>query len=333
MVWACRLEDSPSGHSLVVLAALVPRSAVGYLLLSLTRNALCPIDSCFTRSTMKGPNFLKYCIPLLRVMKNLGGSGAASDVVDAVIADMKIPDAEVEQLIPSGQSRVRNQIQWGRFYLTKAGLMDSPKSGYWRLTQEGAEARLSEAQVYELFQRVHQQFGGTGRKKPKQAETSIDNAIVEDEEHSESLIETLKGLSPKGFERICKRLLAEIGIHDIQITGGSGDQGVDGIGRIRLNDVVNFNIVFQCKRYKETVSPALVRDFRGSMQGRAEKGLILTTGRFTPDAQKEASRDGVPPIELIDGERLVALFEKYQLGLRPKVVYDIVPEFFKSFEN
>lgn len=67
-------------------------------------------------------------------------------------------------------------------------------------------------------------------------------------------------------------------------------------------------------RYKETVSPALVRDFRGSMQGRAEKGLILTTGRFTPDAQKEANRDGVPPIELIDGERLVSLFEKYELG-------------------
>ncbi len=280
---------------------------------------------------MRGPHFLKYCIPLLRVMKNLGGSGAASEVIDAVIEDLKIPDGEVEQLIPSGQSRVRNQIQWARFYLSKAGLMDSPKSGTWRLTQDGIEARFSDEQVYDLFQKVHQQFGGT-KKKPKKEE-NIDNAIVEDEEHSESLIDTLKTISAKGFERICKRLLTEIGIHDIQITGGSGDQGVDGIGRIRLNDVVNFNIVFQCKRYKETVSPALVRDFRGAMQGRAEKGLILTTGRFTADAHKEANRDGVPPIELIDGERLVGLFEKYQLGLRPKTVYEIVPEFFKSFES
>lgn len=282
---------------------------------------------------MKGPHFLKYCIPLLRVMKNLGGIGATGEVVDAVIADMKIPDAEVEQLIPSGQSRVRNQIQWARFYLTKAGYMDSPKSGQWRLTQEGVEAKLSEDQVYKLFQRVHQQVGGAKKTKPKKAEENLDNAIVEDEEHTESLLETLKSLSPQGFERICKRLLTEIGIHDIQITGGAGDQGIDGIGRIRLNDVVNFNIVFQCKRYKETVSPSLVRDFRGSMQGRAEKGLILTTGRFTSDAAKEANRDGVPPIELIDGERLVGLFEKYELGLRPKVVYEIQPEFFKSFES
>jgi restriction system protein len=281
---------------------------------------------------MKGPNFLKYCIPLLRVMKNLGGSGAASEVVDAVIADLKIPDQEVEQLIPSGQSRVRNQIQWARFYLTKAGLMDSPKSGSWRLTQEGVEAKLTEEQVYALFQRVAQQFGG-GKKKTKKVEVNLDNDIVEDEEHTESLLDALKALSPKGFERICKRLLTEIGIHDIQITGGAGDQGIDGIGRIRLNDVVNFNILFQCKRYKETVSPALVRDFRGSMQGRAEKGLILTTGRFTQEAQKEANRDGVPPIELIDGERLVSLFEKYELGLKPKTVYELVPEFFRSFES
>lgn len=77
----------------------------------------------------------------------------------------------------------------------------------------------------------------------------------------------------------------------------------------------------------------MVRDFRGSMQGRAEKGLILTTGRFTQEAQKEANRDGVPPIELIDGERLVSLFEKYELGLKPKIVYELVPEFFRSFES
>ena len=254
-----------------------------------------------------------------------------------MITDLKIPDSEVEQLIPSGQSRVRNQIQWARFYLTKAGLMDSPKSGVWRLTQEGVEAKLNEEQVYQLFQRIHQTVGGDPKsraeKKAKKEKENLDNDIVEDEAHSESLLETLKALTPKGFERICKRLLTEIGIHDIQITGGAGDQGIDGIGRIRLNDVVNFNIVFQCKRYKETVSPALVRDFRGSMQGRAEKGLILTTGRFTSDAQKEANRDGVPPIELIDGERLVTLFEKYKLGLKPRVVYELVPEFFRSFEN
>ena len=125
--------------------------------------------------------------------------------------------------------------------------------------------------------------------------------------------------------------MTEIGIHDITITGGAGDQGIDGVGLVKLNDVVSLNIVFQCKRYKETVSPHYVRDFRGAMQGRGEKGLMISTGRFTKEAKNEANRDGVTPIELIDGERLVELFEKYELGLKPVTVYEIDTDFFNSF--
>ncbi len=183
-----------------------------------------------------------------------------------------------------------------------------------------------------LFKKVHKVFGPENKKQDVIKEENIDNEVVEDEEHSVVLLNTLKNLKADGFEKICKRLLTEIGIHDIVITGRSGDQGIDGIGLIKLNDVVNFNIVFQCKKYKEAVAPHHVRDFRGAMQGRADKGLILTTGRFTQEAKKEASRDGVPPIELIDGEKLVSLFEKYQLGLKPIIVFQIIPEFFKNFE-
>lgn len=125
--------------------------------------------------------------------------------------------------------------------------------------------------------------------------------------------------------------MTEIGIKNITITGGSGDQGIDGKGIVQLNDVVSLNIVFQCKRYKEVVSPHHVRDFRGAMQGRGEKGLIITTGRFTKEAKAEANREGVTPIELIDGERLVDLFEKYKLGLKPVTIYEIDHEFFKVF--
>jgi restriction system protein len=284
---------------------------------------------------MKGSQFIRYLDPVLHVLKNNGGVGAASEIIDGVISRLNIPDAEVEVTIPSGQSRVRNQIQWARYYLAKAGLVDSPKNGVWRLTQEGTQTNLTAEGAKALVQKIVKEYHESRRAKDGKSSNTKneDIALVEDEEHTEDLLEVLKNLSPKGFERICKRLLTEIGIHDIQITGGAGDQGIDGIGRIRLNDVVNFNIVFQCKRYKETVSPGLVRDFRGSMQGRAEKGLILTTGRFTQEAQKEANRDGVPPIELIDGERLVSLFEKYELGLKPKTVYELVPEFFRSFES
>jgi restriction system protein len=281
---------------------------------------------------MKGPQLLKYMIPLIETLKENGGTGTTSDIIDLVIEKLKIPDDKVDETIPSGQSRIRNRIQWARFYLVKAGLMDSPKSGIWRLTQDGFDSKLSDEAVYKLFREVHKEFEGATKKNKKEKTEDPDNDIVADEIHSENLLTILKGISPEGFERICKRLLTEIGIHEIEITGRSGDQGIDGIGLIQMNDVVNFNIVFQCKRYKETVAPHHVRDFRGAMQGRAEKGLILTTGRFTSEARKEANRDGVPPIELIDGERLVTLFEKYELGLKPKVVFEIVPEFFKNFE-
>lgn len=111
----------------------------------------------------------------------------------------------------------------------------------------------------------------------------------------------------------------------------AGYCGIDGKGVMKINDVVGFNIIFQCKRYKETVSPHHVRDFGGTMQRRADKGLMITTGRFTKESRREAVRDGVPPIEPIDGERPVSLFEKYGLGLKPKTVYDVVPDFFDNY--
>lgn len=280
----------------------------------------------------KGPQFLDYTIPIIEILKENGGSGNASEIVDKVIELLNIPEAIVDETNASGQSIVKNRIQWARFYLLKAGLIGSKKRGEWELTQEGFDAKLNSDEVYKMFREVHKHYEGVNRKKGKKQEEDSDEEIVEDEEHSVQLLNILKKLKPEGFEKISKRFLTELQIHEIVITGRSGDQGIDGTGVIKLNEVVNFNIVFQCKRYKDAVSPHHVRDFRGAMQGRADKGLIITTGRFTAEAKKEATRDGVPPIELIDGERLVSLFEDHKLGLKPVMVYEIVPEFFKNFE-
>lgn len=116
------------------------------------------------------------------------------------------------------------------------------------------------------------------------------------------------------------------------ITGKPNDQGIDGTGIIRINDVLGFNIIFQFKRYNDAVSPHHIRDFRRTMQDRADKGVIITTGRFTSEAKNEAVRDGVPTIELIDGEKLVSLFEKYELGLKPKTIYDVIPDYFDKYK-
>ena len=281
---------------------------------------------------MKGPQFSIYIRPLVEVLRTSGGSGSTADIIDQVIDHMNISDEEVEQTISSGASRVRNSIQWARMYLVKADLMDSSQRGIWKLTEKGYDADLSVDSVYAMFKKVQSTFQQEKKDKVEDVTEEPDDIVVEDEAHGETLLNILKNLTPDGFEKICKRLLSEVGIHDVQVTGGAGDHGIDGTGVIKVNEVVGFNIIFQCKRYKDSVVPHHVRDFRGTMQGRADKGIIITTGRFTAEAKREAVRDGVPPIELIDGERLVSLFEKYKLGLKPKVVYDVVPDFFDNYK-
>jgi restriction system protein len=280
---------------------------------------------------MKGPEFLKYITPVLTTLQSNGGAGNSSNVIEQVIQTLGISDEALEQQTSNGQSRIRNQIQWARFYLFKAGLIDNTQRGIWRLTNEGLEKILTDEDVYDLFKGVQESVKKSPTITPKKLELEFEDNSTEDEEHSIGLLNLIQNLPAIGFEKLCKRLLTEIGINDITITGGSGDQGIDGKGIVKLNDVVSLNIVFQCKRYRETVSPHHVRDFRGAMQGRGEKGLIITTGRFTKEAKNEASRDGVTPIELIDGDRLVELFEKHHLGLKPVIVFEIDYEFFKGF--
>lgn len=280
---------------------------------------------------MKGPQFLRYIIPVLEAIQANGGAGNSSSIIDQVIENEGITETELEETNSNGQSRVKNQIQWARFYLFKSGYIDNSQRGIWRLTKEGLEAKILESDVYPLFRGVQDAVRKEKALESKEKGEDFENQSTEDEGHSGELLELIKSISAAGFERLCKRLLTEIGIKDIVITGGAGDQGIDGKGIVQLNDVVSLNIVFQCKRYKEVVSPHHVRDFRGAMQGRGEKGLIISTGRFTKEAKNEANREGVTPIELIDGDRLVDLFEKHRLGLKPVTVFEVDHEFFKSF--
>jgi restriction system protein len=146
-------------------------------------------------------------------------------------------------------------------------------------------------------------------------------------DHSEALL----ALSPTGFEAFSQRVLRESGFQGVTVTGRSGDGGIDGVGILEVNPLVSFKVLFQCKRYAGSVSSGAVRDFRGAMMGRADKGIILTTGTFTSDARKEAVRDGVTPIELVDGEKLVDMLETLELGLEPVRAYRVDAAFFAEF--
>jgi restriction system protein len=289
----------------------------------------------------KGPEFIKFFQPIIEVLKNLDGSGKASEVTDIVIETMKIPEKDLDVVLKSGISRIKNQIHWARMYLVNAGIIDSSKRGVWSLTEKGLKTNLSEhQQVYDLFKKVHKKFL-TKDSNLKEKKADIDQKVAEDlpavdtEGYKDKLLKILRELPAPGFERICQRLLREAGFKKVTVTGKSGDGGIDGEGILEVNPLMSFKVLFQSKRYKDgsSVRASHVRDFRGAMQGRADKGIIITTGRFTQDAKKEALRDGAPPIELVDGDGLIELFEQNEFGLKPLKTYEIVDEFFNEFRK
>lgn len=272
----------------------------------------------------KYPTHVKFFLPILNVLKNLGGSGTPTEVKDGLIEMLNISEKELEEKLKSGVSRIDNQITWSKTYLTRSGLLDTSKENLWTLTEKGLKADLSEDEVLAIFKKIHGDF--IKKKGPKETEPP-----AEEIKHREELLSILKSLSPEGFERICQRILRASGFKKVVVTGKSGDGGIDGEGILEVNPLVSLKVIFQAKRYKGAVSPSQVRDFRGAMQGRAEKAIFITTGRFTQDAKNEAIREGAPPIELVDGDKLVELFEQKELGLKPKVVYEIDQEFFEEF--
>jgi restriction system protein len=170
-----------------------------------------------------------------------------------------------------------------------------------------------------------------GEKKKEEKSESSEIFVESDIDYRVLLMKKLMELPPNGFERLCQRLLRESGFESVTVTGRSGDGGLDGIGVLEVNPFVSFKVLFQCKRYTGSIAPSQVRDFRGAMMGRADKGIILTTGTFTSDAKKESIRDGVPPIELVDGEKLIDLFESLELGLKHKKAFDVDEKFFDDF--
>lgn len=279
----------------------------------------------------KGPQFVRYFQPVIDALIELGGSGRPEEVEEVIAEQLKLSEEERNEQIPSGQSRFSNKVNWARFYLAKAGLIDSSTRGVWNLTEKGRATSLNSEQALELFNQVHKPF--VAERKKSKAEKIIEDEITLPEDHRSVLLATLLEIPPDGFERLCQRLLRESGFEKVQITGKSGDGGLDGIGILQVNAFVSFKVLFQCKRYSGSVSASQVRDFRGAMMGRADKGIILTTGSFTADARKEAVRDGVPPIELVDGEKLIDMFEQLELGLKPKKAYEIDPGFFEEFSN
>jgi restriction system protein len=221
---------------------------------------------------------------------------------------------------------------WARTHLKAIGTVDNSARGVWAITGKGRA--ISQEEMHAATKAWRAEIRGKRLVKPVAKDGEAPDG---DEAGSwkDQLVARVLELPPAGFERLAQRILREAGFVNVTVTGKSGDGGIDGVGVYRLS-LVSFPVYFQCKRYRGTVTAGAVRDFRGAMVGRGEKGLLITTGSFTKDAQKEANRDGAPPVELIDGERLCDLLKDYGLGVvvKQRIEEDVVvqPDCFNEYE-
>ncbi len=287
--------------------------------------------------------FDRFMPPLLAVLQGLGGSARAEEATELVATALSVPDEVLDEVTAGGINRFYNRVAWARFYLVKSGYMDGSKRGVWSLTDKGLSSPpLTEAESARLVKEVRTGFGsapGLQREESSTGEVATGDETPEAAEGlaaanwRDNLLGLIRGLPPSGFERLCQRLLRESGFAHVSVTGKTNDGGIDGVGVLHVNPFVSFKVLFQCKRYTGSVSSAQVRDFRGSMQGRADKGIIMTTGTFTSEARKESIREGVPPIELVDQEKLLEMFKSLELGLRQTVAYELDAGFFEQFRN
>lgn len=264
------------------------------------------------------PKYHQLFNPLLDALHELGGSGSIDEIYETVAERSDIPDEVAE--IPhnpekSNQTELGYRLAWARTYLKKYGLIDNSSRGVWIIVPEKRDVTAVDPQS--VVQVVREQT-----RKEREEASDAENELSDGSETWRAKLHRVltTQIEPDAFERLTKRLLRESGFIQVEVTGRTGDGGIDGNGIIQINGFLSFHVVFQCKRYQGSVSASHIRDFRGAMVGRADKGLMITTGSFTRSAIREATRDGAPPIDLVDGDELADKLKELELGLETELV-------------
>lgn len=287
------------------------------------------------------PAYDELMWPTLLALRSLGDSGSIDEINTKVAEVMGLTESQLQVLHQDGpQTKIGYRMHWSRSYLRMGGAIENVSRGVWAVTEAGRT--MSEAEVQAIKPMVRAMYGSGKKKKsepidsdPEEVDPEPDEIAdlpidpndksartftsTDPEEWQDALLETLLEMAPSAFERLCQRVLRESGFTKVEVTGRSGDGGIDGIGVLRMS-LLSFQVFFQCKRYRGSVGAGSIRDFRGAMVGRTDKGLFITTGTFTTDAVREASRDGAPVLDLIDGEELCSLLKNLNLGLKTEMV-------------
>ena len=262
------------------------------------------------------PTFDAMMNPLIQVLKSLGGSGNVEEINGKIAEVIGLSDEKLEILHDKekgGQTEFEYRLGWTRTYLKKYGILENSSRGVWALNARGIQIDSVDPKL------VRREVQAQRKKDP--VDSDENEAEVESEvSWQNELMNTLLKMESSAFERLAQRLLREAGFIQVEVTGRSGDGGIDGKGIMRLGGMLSFHVIFQCKRYQGSISPSQIRDFRGAMVGRADKGLFITTGNFTKEAVREATRDGAPAIDLIDGDQLVERLKAFELGVKAQKI-------------
>lgn len=261
-------------------------------------------------------SYENFMNPVLQALRSLGGSGTVEEIYNNVTEIVSIPQDQLEILHDpnkGGMTELEYRLMWTRTYLKKYGLIENSSRGVWSLTTKGSTTqKVNEREVSRVVREMSRE------KKESSVEIEPNSELTKEIAWQEELLATLQNMPPASFERLAQRLLRESGFIQVEVTGRTGDGGIDGHGILRIGGLLSFHVFYQCKRWKGSVGSAQVRDFRGAMVGRADKGIFITTGTFSKDAVKEASRDGAPPIDLVDGDQLVEMLKQLSLGVQTK---------------
>ena len=254
--------------------------------------------------------------PVIQALHILGGSGSVSEIEEKVIEILHLSEAETNEIHKGSttETELNYRLAWARTYLKIHGILENSSRGVWALTPKGRQTKKVDKD--EVVKSVR-----NFSKRKISNKLAIADVAPDIQAWQDTMLEELLRIKPDAFERLCQRLLREAGFVQVEVTGRTGDGGIDGRGIIKINGMLSFHVIFQCKRYRGSVSAQQIRDFRGAMIGRADKGLFITTGTFTRDARHEASRDGAPPIDLIEGIELVEKMKELGMGVKIKTSF------------
>lgn len=268
-------------------------------------------------------NYDDYFNPVLQALRDLGGSGSNQEITDKVCSNLQLSDEDIEKMHGnSNQTEVDYRIAWAKTYLKKYGILENSQRGIWSFVNDKKNIETVDKEEVKSFVKK------LDKKDKSSKNIELDDNDIDAPEEvqnwKDKLLDLILNMSPDAFERLTKRLLRESGFSQVEVTGKSGDGGIDGKGIYKIGGLIGFNVMFQCKRWKNQVPSSEIRDFRGALQGRADKGLFVTTSTFSRDAIKEATRDGATPIDLLDGQQLVDKLKELKLGLKIEIVENVI---------